>query len=289
MIDSADPAAEESVQALAVPAWEDPPRVAPRDAAPILSVDGFEGPLDWLLEMARARKLDLAKLSIAALIEAFAMAMNTALAEKADPRIERWASWIVMAATLTEWWSRRLLPSDAPEVRQAEAEAEALRSDLLNRAQMQAAANWLEQCHQLGQETFPRGGKGGNISKRVGDLTELLRACLVALRVPEEQAAAYRPRPPPFWTVRDAKARVEKLLPTLPDGSPLEQFLPRIAADEPRRVLRCRVAVSNTLVAGLELARNGALALDQKELWSQIRIQHPKRHAVGAEGELAGF
>ncbi len=50
------------------------------------------------------------------------------------PRIERWAAWIVMAATLNEWWSRRLLPPDAPEVRQAEAEAEALRADLLNRA-----------------------------------------------------------------------------------------------------------------------------------------------------------
>ena len=50
-----------------VAAWEDPPRAARSDAAPVLSVEGFAGPRDWLLELARAKKLDLAKLSIAAL------------------------------------------------------------------------------------------------------------------------------------------------------------------------------------------------------------------------------
>ena len=64
-------------------AWEDPPRVDRTDAAPVLAVDGFEGPLDWWLEMARAQKIDLAKLSIATLIGAFATAMDAALARRA--------------------------------------------------------------------------------------------------------------------------------------------------------------------------------------------------------------
>ena len=51
--------------------WEDPPRASPPSAAPVLSVDGFEGPLDWLLELARAERIDLRKLSIRALVEAF--------------------------------------------------------------------------------------------------------------------------------------------------------------------------------------------------------------------------
>jgi hypothetical protein len=52
------------------------------DAAPVLIVDGFEGPLDWWLEMARGQKIDLAKLSIATLIESFATAMDAALASR---------------------------------------------------------------------------------------------------------------------------------------------------------------------------------------------------------------
>ena len=114
--------------------WGDPPRVARGDTAPVLSVDGFEGPLDWLLEMVRAKKIDLARLSIAALIAAFVTAMDAALAQRRDADIGRWAAWTVMAATLTEIWSRLLLPADAPEAREAAAEAEALRRQLLDRA-----------------------------------------------------------------------------------------------------------------------------------------------------------
>ena len=51
-----------------ISAWEDPPHAALSDSAPVLAIAGFEGPLDWLLEMAQARKIDLTRLSIAALI-----------------------------------------------------------------------------------------------------------------------------------------------------------------------------------------------------------------------------
>jgi chromatin segregation and condensation protein Rec8/ScpA/Scc1 (kleisin family) len=80
-------------------------------------VDGFTGPLDWPLAMVRANRIDLARLSIAALIEAFAQA----LADRHFFRIEHWAVWTVMAATLTDLWSWLLLPNDAPEARAAAA------------------------------------------------------------------------------------------------------------------------------------------------------------------------
>ena len=217
--------------AAAIAAWEDPPRGARPDTAPVLSVDGFTGPLDWLLEMVRGQKIDLARLSIAALIEAFAAAMTAALADhgradpnrvgqgradpsgvghngvvhrRADPRgagspaarIEHWAAWTVMAASLTELWSRLLLPPDAPAARSAAEEAEALRRRLLERARMRAAADWLERQPQLGQVVFARGGTAATShAGRGGDLTDLLRACLVALQVPPV-------RPPTFSPVR---------------------------------------------------------------------------------------
>jgi len=261
--------------------WEDPPRAALTELVPVLTIDGFAGPLDWLLEMAQARKIDLARLSIVDLIEAFATAMEAALARQIDGRaaeLGRWGVWLVMAASLTLLRSRLLLPSDSPEAKAAEDEAEALRYRLVSRAQVRAAADWLERRPQLGRDVFGCGtGDRRHNDGRVGDITELLRACLIALRVPD-QADACRPRPPPLWQVSDAIARMRQLLGVLPDGSPLTAFLPTVGGVEPGRTLRSRVAVSSTLVAGLELARAGTLALDQDAPWTPIRVQHRDDH-----------
>jgi len=264
-----------------ISAWEDPPRAAPTELAPILAVDGFAGPLDWLLEMAQARKIDLARLSIVALVEAFATALEAALARRVRGRaaeLGNWGVWLVMAATLAFLRSRLLLPSDSSEAKAAEDEAEALRYRLVSRAQVRAAADWLERRPQLGRDVFGCGtGDRRHNDGRVGDITELLRACLIALRVPD-QADAYCPRPPPLWQVSDAIARLRQLLGELPDGSPLTAFLPNIGSAGTARALRRRVAVSSTLVAGLELARTGALALDQDAPWTPIRVNHTNAH-----------
>jgi hypothetical protein len=66
--------------------------------------------------------------------------VETALAGLAGARLEHWAAWTVMAATLTELWSRLLLPQDTPAARAAVEEAEAL----LERARMRTAADWLD-------------------------------------------------------------------------------------------------------------------------------------------------
>jgi hypothetical protein len=177
-----------------------------------LSVDGFAGPLDWLLEMARARKINLARLPIGALITRFAGALAAALAGRDVLQIERWAGWTVMAATLTELWSRLLLPADPAAAKAAEAEAEALRRRLLARQRMREAADWLERRPQLGRDVSPRGRAEASKFDRGSDPTELLRACLVVLNVPEAQAAAYRPRPPPLWRVTDALPHIRQRL-----------------------------------------------------------------------------
>jgi segregation and condensation protein A len=268
--------AESAELVAAISAWEDPPRAAPTDAAPVLAVDGFEGPLDWLLEMAQAQKIDLARLSIVALIEAFATAMEAALARQIGGRaaqLGRWGVWLVMAASLAFLRSRLLLPSDSSEAKAAEDEAEALRHRLISRTQVRAAADWLERRPQLGRDVFGCGtGDRRHDDGRVGDIAELLRACLVALRVPD-QADAYSPRPPPLWQVSDAIAHMRQLLGVLPDGSPMTAFLPTVGGAEPGRALRSRVAVSSTLVAGLELARAGTLTLDQDAPWTSIRCR----------------
>lgn len=261
--------------------WQDPPRVPPSDTAPVLSVDGFAGPLDWLLEMARAKKIDLAQLPIGTLIAQFADALAAALAGHDTRQLARWAGWTVMAASLTELWSRLLLPADAADSRAAEAEAEALRRQLLARARMRPAADWLERRFQLGRDVFARGMPEASVSGRGGDLTDLLRACLVALHVPETQVAAYRPRPPPLWRVSDAIPHLRQRLAALPDDTPLTALLPHIDGDDSGKTLRCRAAVASTLVAGLELARDGVLALAQDAAWMPIRVSRGADHDGG--------
>jgi segregation and condensation protein A len=259
-------------------AWDDPPHRADPDAAPVLAADGFAAPLDWLLEMARARKIDLARLPVAALIAGFATALEAALARRDGspaPPLARWGDWLVMAATLAWLRSCLLLPGDEPDAKAAVTEAEALRRQLLDRAHLRAAADWLARRPQLGRDTFARGRPEISGPGRVGDLTDLFRACLVALRVPEEQAIAARAPAPPLWRVTDALRHIGARLPKLPDGSPLAAFLPPKDAAIMKTDRQRRTAVASTLVAGLELTRNGALRLDQGEAWTAVSVHQP--------------
>ena len=255
--------------------WEARDARAPSGAAPVLSVDGFEGPLDWLLEMARAQRIDLAKLSIVALIGAFTAALDTALTGQrnaAPDALARWGDWTVMAANLTLLRSRLLLPPDAQEAKAAQDEAEALRRQLVERAHVNRTADWLERRPQLGRDVFRRGSPAARAGTRSVTVTDLLRACLVALRLPA-RADAYQLRTRPLWRVSDAIARITEMLGERPGGRELGAFLPGIEADGPDRDLRCRAAVASTLLAGLELARGGALILAQENSASPVMIE----------------
>ena len=254
--------------------WEDAPRRPPADAAPVLTVAGFEGPLDWLLEMARAQRIDLAKLSIVDLVGAFVAALDAALSEHAvRADLSRWGEWLVMAVTLALLRSRLLLPPDALQARAAQDEAEAMRRQLLERAAIRQAAEWLDQRPQLGRDVFARGGVAARATSlgRTGDITDLFRACLVALRVPE-QADAYQLRFIKLWRVPDAMARITRMLGEQPRGGALASFLPALQAEAENQELRCRAAVASTFLGALELARQGALDLQQEKVWQEVLI-----------------
>lgn len=264
--------------------WEAPPRAGPEPgAAPVLSVEGFEGPLDWLVELARARRIDLEKLSILALIEAFEAAMRDALTPHAAAlTLVRWGDWVVMAADLALLRSRLLLPADTSDGRDAAAQAEALRLLLVGRAAVGAAAHWLDRRVQLGRDVFARGlSDEANPARRgrAGDVTALLRACLVVLALPEEEGAAYRVPAAPFWTVADAVMQIRRLLPDIgAGGAKLGAFMPSVPAGAPDHARHCRMVVASTFVAGLELARGGAIVLEQEHGFAQITA---RRWSIG--------
>ena len=102
----------------------------------------------------------------------------------------------------------------------------------------------------------------------------LLRACLVVLEK-GGGSGPYRPAPLPLWRVPDALVRLRRMLPAMaPEGGvPLERFLPDMMDDGPGAALRRRAALASTLLAGLELSREGIAAMNQEEAFGPVSVR----------------
>src|SRR6188474_2709321 len=124
------------------------------EPALVVDVEGFEGPLDLLLSLARNQKVDLAKISILALADQYLAFIE----EARRLRLELAADYLVMAAWLAYLKSRLLLPeTNLPEGMSAEDMANALAMRLKRLEAIRAAAEQLFQRNQLGRDVFSRG------------------------------------------------------------------------------------------------------------------------------------
>ncbi|MFL5338085.1 MAG: segregation/condensation protein A [Geminicoccaceae bacterium] len=253
-------------------------------SAPMLRFAAWEGPLDLLLELARAQRVDLAQISVAALATQFAAAAEAAIAAKRVP-LARVAEWVVMAAWLLALRARLLLPASTAESAEAEREAADLRRRLADREAARRLADWLERRPQLGREVFGRGAaEPAATAEPAADVTELLRACLKLLQVtPRERV--YRPQLPLLWRAPDALDRIRTLLPGLPEGATLEQFLPPPAGAD--AALWRRSALASTLLAGLELSRDGAVTLEQDAAFQTIWVSPAEAQDMAAAKDAA--
>jgi segregation and condensation protein A len=237
--------------------------------APALRLGAWEGPLDLLLELARAQRVDLAQLSIATLAEQFTAAVDAAIDRRQVP-LSRLAEWHIMAAWLTLLRTRLLLPELPDDT--AQTEAAGLRQRLADRDAARRLADWLERRPQLGREVFARGEpESAADAPPAADLTALLRACLTLLELPAWERV-YRPSPPPLWRVPDALAHMRTRLASQPQGAALEAFLPAGVGQGSTTHLQRRAALASTLVAGLELSRDGAAMLDQDVAFGEVRV-----------------
>ncbi len=242
------------------------------DAQLALHLDGFEGPLDLLLTLARAQKVDLAKISIVRLVEQFLAAVEGAR----RVRLELAADWLVMAAWLT-WLKSRLLLPDEPEAEEALEAAEVLAARLLELQRIRAASHWLADRPALGRDVWGRGEAESftelDRSGLAADTASLLRAYVAGRR----RAAGrhqYRPAGAPVWSVADALGRLNAMVGHVPEWTVLERFLPPLTADPLAR----RAATAATLLAGLELARDGRLRLRQDQAFGPIMLAGMAQH-----------
>ena len=248
----------------------DAPDTVGNAGAPALRLGAWEGPLDLLLELARAQRIDLGQLPIATLAEQFTAAVDAAIDRRQVP-LSRLAEWHIMAAWLTLLRTRLLLPELPDEA--AQAEAAGLRQRLADRDAARRLADWLERRPQLGRDMFGRGDpEPAADAQSAADLTALLRACLTLLELPARERV-YRLNPPPLWRVPDALAHMRRLLAMMPQSAALEAFLPAGEGQEPATRVQRRAALASTLVAGLELSREGAAVLDQGAAFGGIVVR----------------
>lgn len=250
--------------------WDTPPRVP---AIPDLHLDGFDGPLDLLLDLAERERIDLGKISVSAMVDQFVAAM---VRYESHVPLDRRADWLNVAARLVQLWSRLFLPKSPEAEKAVLSEAERELSRLQNLQFVRAASAWLGARPQLGQDVFARPLRERD--PRVASYMRLMEACLTILEMEEarEQPSAieqvYRPVVPPLFRVPDALARIRAILAGMDSPVKLTGLLPRMPQVVTDRELVARSAVSSTLVAALELARTGELVLGDEGDFEHVNV-----------------
>jgi segregation and condensation protein A len=245
-----------------------PDVIAPGEGELIVNLEGFEGPLDLLLGLARDQKVDLRRISMVALVDQYL----SYIAQARRIRLELAADYLVMAAWLAYLKSRLLLPEPpAGEEPSAQEMADALQWQLRRLEAIQEAGVRLMARPQLGRDIFSRGQPEGVIIVRRAVWDVKLYDLLAAYghQVKPKDADTYQIAPMQFFSVEEAAERLGKMLGIAIDWQTLEAFLPAGLTDPNKR----RSAIASTFVAGLQLAKDGQIELRQTERFGPIHLR----------------
>ncbi len=240
-----------------------------QDEAMIVDLDGFEGPLDVLLNLARTQKVDLMSISILALAEQFILFIENAR----RLRLELAADYLVMAAWLAYLKSRLLLPPEPGDEGPSGEEMAAILAFRLQRLEaMRNAAAQLLGRDRLGRDIFARGMPEGvrvvTKSKYVLSWYELLKGYSEG-RTRRIVIEPMHIRRPAVYSMEEALVRLRRLLGSAPDWMTLERFLP----EDFRESGAVRSAFAATFSATLEMVRAGQAEIQQSEVFGPIHIR----------------
>lgn len=261
--------------------WDTPPRIPD---SPTLHLDGFDGPLDLLLDLAERQRIDLGRISVLQLAEQFL----TGLAQfEAHVPLERRGDWLVVATRLVLLRSRFLCPTSPEDAAQAAQEEEAEAERLQHLLFVRAATAWLSARPLLGRDVFARPSER---NPRVTSYMALMEACLTVLRGGEELPGAAAPGaialPAAAFRMDIAMARIRALLGQR-GTVPFEACLPTMAPDDSGRALRAQAAVASSFAAVLELARQGDTVAEQEGSLSPIMLTAVGNRALAPQpGEI---
>ena len=247
--------------------------VSPEDAL-LLDLDGYEGPIDVLLSLARDQKVDLRKISILDLADQYL----AFIARARQLRLEIAADYLVMAAWLAYLKSRLLLPEPETEGEPTGAELAAALAFQLQRLQaMQEAGAKLMARPQLGRDFLARGEpeRFKVVARPVYAvaLYDLLKA--YGTHSGRRQEGALHILPTDLYSMDDALKRLGSMIGKAMDWTTLASFLPPGLGGGLVR----RSAMAATFAASLEMARAGRLKLRQDRVFGPIYLRRNEEPA----------
>jgi segregation and condensation protein A len=262
----------------------DLPERASDEPALMVDVEGFEGPLDLLLTLARNQKVDLSKISILALADQYLSFIEAAR----KLRLELAADYLVMAAWLAYLKSRLLLPDAAgPDGPSAEDLANALAWRLKRLEAFRNVSAQLMDRPQLQRDVFRRGDPEPIADIKTPEWTATLYDLLSAYATQRQQSAlahvSFKQRN--VWSLQEAREALERLIGQSSDWSRLDQYLITYLVEPAMRAS----VMASSLAATLELVREGQLEVHQQGAFGPIYLR--KRditgHAAAASSDTA--
>ncbi|MCP4317517.1 MAG: segregation/condensation protein A [Hyphomicrobiales bacterium] len=228
------------------------------EPALVVDIDGFEGPLDLLLHLARTQKVDLARISVLALAEQYLEFVDSAR----RLRLELAADYLVMAAWLAFLKSKLLIPRKNDDEPTGEELAAQLAFRLKRLEAMRDVATRLVNRNRIGREVFVRGDPEPVIIERNSEFEATLYDLLssyAGLRQRQSVTQVTIPRRR-VWSLGDARVILQRMIGDLQEWTSLDHFLVRYLSDPEERA----TAIASSFAATLEMVREGRLEIRQE-------------------------
>ena len=248
----------------------------------IVNLDGYEGPLDVLLDLARTQKVDIRKISMAALVDQYLQFVAAAK----QRNLELAADYLVMASWLAYLKSKLLLPAAEEDGDEPTADEMAARLafQLQRLEAMRNAVEALQALPKLGVDMFPRGAPEGVRVARTPDwqasLYDLLRAYTTQRIATVDRD--YHVHAPKVYSIEMARMRLARILGAIPEWTELRSLTRVENVDAPEVSI-----IASAFNAALEFAKNGRIELRQLGAFEPIYIR-ARQDADESAGETVG-
>jgi segregation and condensation protein A len=251
------------------------PDLASDEQALIVDVEGFEGPLDLLLMLARQQKVDLSKISILALADQYLAFIE----EARRIRLELAADYLVMAAWLAYLKSRLLLPEKEGELGpSAEDMATALALRLRRLEAIRNAADALIGRPQLGRDVFGRGAPEPIADIKRPEWTATLYDLLSAYAQQRQKTALAHVRfaPRTVWSLAEARQALERMVGMTADWSRLDHYLLSYVVEPAMRA----TVMASSFASVLEMVREGVVDVHQDQAFGPIFLRKHSEESI---------
>ena len=232
-----------------------------------LNIPNYSGPLEVLLDLAKTQKVDLTKISITKLADQF---LNY-IKEAKNLNLELASEYLVMATWLAYLKSKLLLPEEEDDVFKATEVAEKLKLQLKKLELIRLFSDRLTNKDRLGVSIFYRGMKGGIRSINTPIYKVSLYELLKTYSTIKMQKAFQTINIPklPVLTTEEAINQIKKNYASIKDWKKIEELIPEYFLNKKMK----RSGLAGIFAASLELTKQGATSLMQKNIYDKILIK----------------